>query len=181
MAMPEPCGRSPRPPKPIRKLPPEVLEAFLHNPTRKRIVDLIQEKPGMNQNQVAEALETSTSTITYHLHRLKKSGHLIIVKPPKGKQKLCFTPENIHHWQQEDFRILLGRGTPQRVAGYVTLNPGATTKQIAKELKLSVSSVQRHIRSLQDRRLVHSTRIDRDVLYHADPELVEWVERVQRR
>lgn len=178
MATPEPCHET-CPPPPTTTLPPEVAEVFLENPTRRRLIELIQQCPGMNKNQIADTLQLNASTVTHHLERLNETGHIITIAPKMTNQKFCFTPDNYHLWNHKDFRILLGRATPWKVALYLAQNPGATTKQIAQDLNRSVPTIQRHIRDLQSNRLIHSTRIDRDVHYHADQNLVEWMQRME--
>lgn len=172
------CGRSLWEPN-EKELPCEVRQHFLLNPNRKRIFELIQSRPGINQNQLTETLNLNTGTIIYHLNLLKKSSHIITVAPFKTSKKHCFTRDNYHLWEAEPFRVLFGRATPWRVALYLVQNPGATTKEIAVHLEKSVPTIQRHIHRLQEACLIGHTRLDRTVVYHAQPRLVDWMKQVQ--
>lgn len=160
-------------------LPPVVREAYLGNDYRRRIVQHVQSHPGVNQNQIAESLGCTASTVTYHLVRLEETRQIIIITPQETTQKRCFTPDNVHLWQSERFRLLLGRDTPLAIARYVTRNPGVTTRQIAKELDRAVTTIRSHIRQLREAHLVQGTRLDRDIIYHARPPLVEWMKSVE--
>ncbi len=174
----DPGGRSRRDPC-KDDLPSVVRDAYLGNHYRRRIVQLVQTHPGVNQNQIAERLGCTASTVTYHLDRLEKSSQIIIVTPQENNQKRCFTPDNVHLWQSKRFRLLLGRDTPLKIARYVTRNPGVTTRQIAEELDFAVTTIQGHIRQLREAHLVQDTRLDRNIIYHARPLLVEWMESVE--
>lgn len=175
----ETCVPPPREPA-EDKTPPKVRNNLRLTPIRKRIVEQVQDKPGINQNQLTQTLSVSSSTINDHLIFLNKTGHVITVIRSQTSEKLCFTPENYHVWKAEPFRVLLGRATPRKVALYLTQNPGATTKQIALDLGISISTIQRHLRRLKDADLICGTRIARMVLYHARRSLVEWMRWVQK-
>jgi predicted transcriptional regulator len=159
--------------------PDHFRKALLRNPHRARIVALVTEHPGLNKHQISKRIGLHVNAIEFHMERLIQVG-LIETRPAMiGRETLCFTPENIHVWEDPATRILFGRGPPRDVARYITENPGASVQEAADALGVSVHTVRRNLKTLQEVGLVQSLRVERQVLYHAEPALVAWLDEHQ--
>ena len=159
-----------------RPVPDHFQEVLLRNATRQRIMDLLARSPGMNKHQLAQVLGINPHAVDFHVRRLVEYG-LAETRPgpTNDREALCFTKDNVNLWDDESTRILFGRGVPRRVAAHLSKNPGANVVELSQALSLSVTTVRRHLRILQQAELVQQMRIHRDVIYHAEPELAAWI------
>lgn len=162
------------------KTPPKkFMDAMLRNPTRSRIMDVVSRNPGMNKHQVAHALGININSVNFHLKRLVDVG-MVQTRPAANSQEvLCFTPDNVSLWCEKSTRILFGRGPARQVAVYLAENPGTSVNDMAEDLGMAQTTVRRHLGILQSYELVQRIRIDRNVIYHAEPQLVDWVQKVE--
>src|SRR6202044_2956164 len=71
---------------------PDVLRG-LASPARARILRLLLRRPGLNVNDIAEALSLPQSTVSSNLQGLEEAGLIRAEtqKGRKGNQKLCFS------------------------------------------------------------------------------------------
>lgn len=160
-----------------KKVPEKFLELLLDNPTRKEIIRLLETKPGMNKHQISKELGMNVNAVEFHLDRLIEAGQVKIRSENKKREIHCFTADNVDLWENESTRILFGRGPSREVALFVAQNPGASAKQIAEELCISINTARRHIRQLEKAELIQKMRVEQNVFHHAEPGLEEWVER----
>lgn len=162
--------------------PPEVfVSALLQNPIRAQILELLDETPGMNKHQLATALDAHMTVVDFHVQRLVESRLLETRSGHNGRETLCFTTHNAGLWENPSTRVLFGRGAVRQVAMFVTDHPGADAQSTAEALSLSIYTVRRHLRTLEEFALVQRIRVERQVIYHAAPQLVSWVEGVGRK
>lgn len=159
-----------------RRIPKPLLDMLLRNPIRKQALEQLEENPGMNKRRLAQALGVSVSGLDFHLDRLEQAGLVITRASQSGRETLCFTPENVRLWDDPSTRMLFGTNAPIDVALYLTQRPCASAAEIAKELDVSVHTARRHLRNLEDQELVQRMRVDRQVYFHAEPRLKDWVE-----
>lgn len=175
--MPTPDGNGASGPDDDRSEVPDVfVEALLRNPHRQRIVELLTQAPGMNKNQLAEALGIYANALDFHLERMEEMGLVHLRESPRGREIVCFTADNVDLWEDERTRVLFGRSPVQRVAIYLAENPGASTADIASALDVSPVTVRHHLRTLEESELVQRLRIGRDVIYSAVPEVARLID-----
>ena len=161
---------------------PEALRAtLLLNKTRARIMGLLEANTGLNQHQLSRIMGVNVNTVRFHIRRLERQGFVETRGLPEVRERFCFTSENVRLWDNPSTRLLLGRGTTREVALYLVDNPAVSAEEIADALGISVYSVRRHIRALDENELVSRLRVERQVLYHAEAELLDWVEETRRR
>lgn len=167
-------AQSPRPP------PEAFVEALLRNPLRAEIMRLLDKTPGMNKHQLAMALDVHVNAVEFHVQRLSEA-QLVETRPGwKGRETLCFTAENVALWENPATRVLFGRGPPREVARFLAEHPGADVQETAEALGISIHTVRRHLRTLESCDLVQRMRVDQQVIYHAEPELVSWLADVEK-
>ena len=149
---------------------------LLRNPLRNRILGLLESKPGMNIRQLAEALDVNVTAVRFHLQRLERAALVETRSNPQGRETLCFTSDNVSLWDNRCTRVLFGRSSPRQVALYLAQNPHARTREVADDLGVSVHTVRRHLRTLEDQELIQRLRVDRQVTFHAEPVLLDWAQ-----
>jgi ATP-dependent DNA helicase RecG len=54
------------------------------NENQRRIIDLMEKKPGITRRELSEALKINQSAIQKHIDKLKKEGIIRRVGPAKG-------------------------------------------------------------------------------------------------
>jgi uncharacterized delta-60 repeat protein len=67
----------------------EAYEDFVHNPTRRGIVEMVISSPGMTQIELAEKLDIHPSTVFHHIKQLVESG--VIAEVRDGKTRKYFS------------------------------------------------------------------------------------------
>ncbi|MBW3583235.1 MAG: winged helix-turn-helix transcriptional regulator [Euryarchaeota archaeon] len=143
------------------------------------MMELLTEKPGLNQHQLSKLLDVNVNTIRFHIRRLEHQGFVETRTLPGGREIFCFRAEDIDLWDSPSTRLLLGSGTTREVALFLAEHPAVNAEKIAAALGLSIYSVRRHIRALDEEDLVSRLRVERQVFYHAEPELLDWAEEVK--
>lgn len=155
--------------------------AILRNPHRRRILELLACRPGMNLRQLGRALGLSVTAVQFHIGRLERHGLVATRTGERRRETLCFKTEDVGLWENPETRPLFGQGTTRELAVYLASNPMASAAEVSEALDVSVYTVRRQIRTLEEHDLVHRLRVDREVLYHAASELEEWVDEIRRR
>lgn len=151
-------------------------EDLLVHPLRRRIVDLLDQRPGMNKNQVREELDVNRTVLEHHLDRLENEGIVITRSAARDREMLVFLSGDEELWRDERTRILFGREGSRNVGLYIAENPGVTTKQIAKALGLTRVTIRHHIRRLSEYGLLSRESEGRSVLYNPRERLRDWSE-----
>lgn len=153
-------------------------DALLRHEVRGAIVDLLQNRPGMNKNQLSRELDIYVNLLDFHLNRLIKAGIVTTRPAAQGKEVLCFLPRDVHLWEDPDTRILFGRKPTRDVGLFLAENPGCTTKAVADALDCSPVTVRHHLRTLGDHGLVDKLRLSRRVIYQPEEKLRQWVQEI---
>jgi DNA-binding MarR family transcriptional regulator len=159
------------------RVPDSVKENLLEHPHRADIVGLLDERPGMNKNQICNELGMDGTVLDHHLDKLENEGQLVVTRDSaQEKEVLCFLAEDAELWEDENTRILFGRQPKRLVALYLAENRGATTREIAEELRLSAWTVRHHIRTLIQHELVLRYPSGQTNVYEPADVLERWVE-----
>lgn len=159
--------------------PPTFVEMLLKNPFRMKILRLLEQDPGMNKHQLAVVLGLRVGAIEFHVDRLVAAG-LIETRPGPGRETLCFRTQDATLWDDPATRMLYGRGPAKQVALFLAGHPGVGSQEVAETLDLSIHTVRRHLQLLQENELIQKMRVERQVVYHAEPTLLEWIEAAQK-
>lgn len=154
MAGTEPHGPpGSRAPPPFPDHPSAAEVAFpdtLQNPTRRRLMDLVQETPGLNIQEIADALGVQRTAANHHVRRLLKDGFL--VTHWQGPHMLHF-PATIPLVQRtvlSVLRIPSVWGIANELLGDPSLSGGA----LASRLRMNPRTVRRAVRTLKSHGLL---------------------------
>jgi biotin operon repressor len=54
------------------------------SPIQKKIIEIVQQKPGLSQKEISEELSVSNSTVNYNIKALKEKGQIVVKKSGKS-------------------------------------------------------------------------------------------------
>lgn len=161
------------------RVPDSVKERLLQHPWRRAIVDLLSDRPGLNKNQICTELDMEGNLLDHHLDQLETEGQLVVTRESaQGKEVLCFLTEDAGLWEDENTRILFGRRQKRAVALLLAEKPGASTREMAEDLRLSPDTVRHHLRTLMTHGLVYRYPSGQTNVYEPAEELERWVREV---
>jgi predicted transcriptional regulator len=121
---------------------------------RVRILDFIQQNPGVHFRRLARQLNINRGTLHYHLQLLEKLGMISSGKAGKFR---------VYYPNFENSREIYLGGTADKILGYLKEAGEATAKEIAINLSLSPSTVSYHLRNLRQRGLITLDKRGREV------------------
>lgn len=151
-------------------------QALLEQETRRAIVDLLEQAPGLNKQQVADRVGIDRRTLDHHLELLEFAD-LVIVRPGESDgERCCFLAWHDHLWEDEDKRVLYGQGPTRWVALLLVEKAPTRTAEIGDELGREPVTVREHLRKLRESGLAENVRSAGTVYHVPTAELEEWVE-----
>lgn len=153
-------------------------ESILDHVNRRAIYRLLTETPGMNRNQLQDAMGKSLGVVDFHLRKLLEAGAVVRKPSANDKERLLFTCENSHLWSNPNTRVLYGGEYTRNVALYIGENPGTSTKAISSTLGIEPVTVRYHLDKLKDAGLVGMIRVGNKVEYHPTQEMQAWLDEI---
>lgn len=158
-----------------------IQRALLRDETRRAIFELVARTPGLNKHQIATRAGIGHKLANHHLERLQAYDLIELVDGPREDEVVCFHAQDATLWEDESTRILYGRAPCRRVAMYVQANPGCTTDDLCQALDKRPRTVQEHLATLREWRLVQRVWLDRRAEYHPTDSLEAWAHAVGHR
>ncbi len=114
--------------------------------TRKnQIRDSITEHPGTHFREICRNLDLAMGVVQYHLYRLEKER--AIVSRRRGLYKRYY-PNLVFAEMDQDILDVLSQGSEREILLFLTQRSGPTQKEIADFAKLSLATVNWHIKRL---------------------------------
>lgn len=147
------------------------------HPRRERIYETLQEKPGLNWNQLQRETGLSVGALLFHLDKLEEEDTVVRKPATNDKEVLFFTDENVDLWKDPSTRVLFGHEATRKVAQLISANPRVPTKEIADELDKHPVTVRYHVDKLNDHKLILVEKEGRQNVYEPTDRLSEWFER----
>lgn len=146
---------------------------LLAQPVRRRIADLLDERPGLNLSQVARELGLHLNLARFHLQRMA-GARLVALRSGRKREVLCFLQRDARLWKKPGTRLLFGGRPIGAVARHVARHPGATTRQVADATGLTFGAAHYHLATLLERRLVKRVRMGPEYRHYARGALERW-------
>ncbi|RLG48843.1 MAG: hypothetical protein DRO06_00655 [Thermoproteota archaeon] len=149
--------RRPRlPPIPIPLLKVVVRDP-LKSPIRRRIYQLVVSRPGISASDVADALQISRASSSWHLSLLERTG-LIRSTLIGGRRRIFFSPSS-----EREALVNFALASPTRSAIYSLLRERGPLciREIARSLGFSTETVKRNVDVLEALGMVRSRRAGR--------------------
>lgn len=150
-------------------------DQLLENETRAKLVDVIEEEPGLSQKELCEAVDAGWGNTTYHLQRLEQAGFVRSEK--QGHHRRFYRTGEM---EGDDIEALgvLKNDNAEKIARYLIQEPGANQKDVCQALDISPSLAHKWIKRLEEHELVESEQEWRSKHYTPDERLNELVEAV---
>lgn len=122
----------------------------LTNPRHAALITILNRRPGLNINELAQSLSVTRTAAKYHLRRLEREN--LVVKIRRGHHQLFF-PANMSERRRSAI-VLLRIGAVRLVAQELFARPRDDWVQIADRIQLSTRQVRRIVRQLKRERLI---------------------------
>lgn len=134
-------------------------ENVLENETRASLFEFLQEKPGTHLRAIADELDLSTTNVLWHLRKLEDAD---LVKGKKLEGYKVFYPvqEGAEGKRKAMASSVLRNDNAQAILEYISSEPGAHQRAIARALDVNHGTVRWHLRKMLKTDLV--MEVDRD-------------------
>ena len=126
-------------------------EDALASPLRRRILDLVEARPGSPVTDLARRLSIHPVTLHYHLRRLEESD--LVRSQLAGRRRVVF-PVSAYVDENAEDRALLLEPTARRIALAILHRPNITITDLVEELHETPRVVYYHVKRLRDAGLV---------------------------
>ncbi len=150
-------------------------DQLLENTTRARLVEVIEEEPGLSKKELCEAVDAGWGNTTYHLQRLEQAGFVRSQK--QGHHRRFYRTGEMDGDEIEALGVLKNENA-QQIARYLIQEPGSKQKDVCEALDISPSLAHKWIKRLEENELVESRREWRSKHYTPDDRLNRLVEAV---
>jgi predicted transcriptional regulator len=153
-------------------------EDALDHPRREKLYNIVQDRPGLNWNQLKRESGLSVGALLFHLERLEDADLILRRDSTNDSEVLLFTPENVDLWRDPSTRVLFGNESTRRIAQIITENPGCTTNDIADRVDVHPVTVRYHVDKLDDHKLIVREKEGRGYRYEPTDRLDAWMHEV---
>ena len=120
-----------------------------NNKNRQKILQFIEENPGITVKTIGNDLGIKRGTVRYHVDNLKEAGKILMFR--NGNYVSLFKNESAL-WNKNHGLIEphLPGATCKKVCRMIYENPGISNMELCKKLGLSKGTVSSHIKTLDD-------------------------------
>ena len=133
-----------------------------------RVLLHIKENPGCYLRQIKNCLRLSMGSIQYHLNKLEKEGK--ITSQRSGLHKHYF-PIGVFKENEKEIMRYLTLETSREIIMFITEQGNPTQTDIVKEIDISSSSINWHLKRLLSSNLIEETKDGKFKRYALNPEI----------
>jgi predicted transcriptional regulator len=133
--------------------------------TAERILQFIQNNPGCYLRKIKEMIQISQGTVQYHTDRLEKMGKITSTR--SGLYKHYF-PIGMFKGNEKEILQILSQETARKILMFLVEQHAPTQTDIVKDIGLSPSSINWHMRRLIDLRLVREIKEGKHRIYQLE-------------
>jgi predicted transcriptional regulator len=137
----------------------------LENDARRSIFEYIQQHPGVHLRAAATALDLSTTNVLWHLRKLE-DANLVTSKKFEGYKVFYPVEGGVETKRKAIAASVLKNDNAQQILQYVTANPSAHQREIARALGVNHGTVRWHLRKLEEAELVTPVRKEHTTHYY---------------
>ncbi|MHA2363405.1 MAG: helix-turn-helix domain-containing protein [Candidatus Hodarchaeales archaeon] len=146
-------------------------ESILLHPLRRRIYSVVAQAHGSNFSKIADVMNISSSTLSWHLKRLEKSG---LLKSGKFAGKRIYYPSSLRSKLAEQIIQILSNETARKIFLYIINLPDEDCYplNISRNIDppLHHETVRYHIDRMKKVGLIETTKDGQTVLVQPGPE-----------
>jgi predicted transcriptional regulator len=131
---------------------PRERPAPIQNSTRKRVLAMVRDHPGLSLQEIANGMALTRTATTYHVRRLQKQGEIRTMR--QGRTVRHFPPSvsaPAHQRMLGTLRLRMARAVVHRLAQ----DPTASWRSLARDLEIAPHTVRWHVKRLEESGLIN--------------------------
>lgn len=128
---------------------------LLDHPRRAEIYELVEDRPGIHFSQIVEELDMGRGNLTQHLRQLEQGD--LLVAENWGGYRCLFLPGSVPPDLRRCMAAAKAEGARQVVEALTEMEEASLTR-LADQAELAVSTVNHHVRRLENAGAIESTR-----------------------
>jgi len=133
--------------------------------TRQKIIDLIENKPGIHMSKIADTLSMRLSLVQYHLQKMEKEQRVIAVTDV-GYYKRYYLSGSTSGPRERNLVALLREPIPLQIVVYVLRHPNAKHKDILAQFDVTSATLSYHLNKLVNLEVLEAPLYAEDKGYH---------------
>ena len=137
----------------------------LENDARRQIFQYIQGHPGVHLRAAATALELSTTNVLWHLRKLEEAN-LVTSKKFEGYKVFYPVEGGVETKRRAIASSVLRNDNAFQILQYVSTNPSAHQREIARALGVNHGTIRWHLRKLEEAELVRPLKKEHTTHYY---------------
>lgn len=137
----------------------------LENDARRQIFGYIQEHPGVHLRAAAHALDLSTTNVLWHLRKLE-DANLVTSKKFEGYKVFYPVEGGVETKRKAIASSVLRNENATAILHYVSSNPSAHQREIARALGVNHGTIRWHLRKLEEAELVSPHKKEHTTHYY---------------
>lgn len=137
----------------------------LENEARRQIFEYIQTHPGIHLRAAATQLNLSTTNVLWHLRKLE-DANLVTSKKFEGYKVFYPVEGGVATKEKAIANSVLKNENAQQILAYVSSNPSAHQREIARALGVNHGTVRWHLRKLEEANLVAPIKKEHTTHYY---------------
>lgn len=143
-------------------------DEVLDHPTRRRLVDLLEEDPGMTAADAARSLDVAYDTVRYHLRRLHESEE-VTTRRTDGKIRY-FPNHGTYDRRSIDVLSVLASDVRRRIVRSIHDAEGLYAGEVAERVDIARSTASHHLDRLLEAGVLERDRHGNHIRYDVTPE-----------
>ena len=140
-------------------------ENVLDNEARKQIFEYIQAHPGVHLRAAAQNLSLSTTNVLWHLRKLEQAN-LVTSKKFEGYKVFYPVEGGVETKRKALAMSVLKNDNAQQILEYVSANPSAHQREIARALGVNHGTVRWHLRKMEEAELLAPVKKEHTTHYY---------------
>ncbi len=140
-------------------------ENVLENETRSDLYDFLRDKPGTHLRAIADELDLSTTNVLWHLRKLEDSD-LVKGKKLEGYKVYYPSEGGLEGKRKAMASAVLRNDNAQSILEYISTDPGAHQRQIARALDVNHGTVRWHLRKMLKTDLLMEVKREHSIQYY---------------
>ena len=140
-------------------------ENVLENEARKQIFEYIQAHPGVHLRAAAQNLSLSTTNVLWHLRKLE-AANLVTSKKFEGYKVFYPVEGGVETKRKALAMSVLKNDNAQQILQYVSANPSAHQREIARALGVNHGTVRWHLRKMEEAELLAPVKKEHTTHYY---------------
>lgn len=137
----------------------------LENGPRRQIFEYIQAHPGVHLRAAATALELSTTNVLWHLRKLE-DANLVTSKKFEGYKVFYPVEGGVETKRRAIASSVLRNDNAHQILLYVSTNPSAHQREIARALGVNHGTIRWHLRKLEEAELLAPNKKEHTTHYY---------------